>query len=349
MKVPIAANPIGYVVNPIGYVVSPIKDRSDMPLQGISAKIEIFEQYEAALEEIEQYTHLNIISFLHLADRTVLQARPRKIDPSAPLRGIFAMRSPVRPNPIAINSVKLLERQGRVLKVDRLDLINGTPVVDIKPYVDWDCIFSARRLSNHRKSLRKLSYEDRVQDFLRQANNFHGSICPGIVIGVLSCAAIFPAYIPLSRLKSKKLIVVVESDRCLADAITAITGCTLGRRSLKFKDFGKMAAVFWDQESNQAYRIVPSPNARKITPQTPIDELLSLSKEELFDITPVVIQLSEFDLPGRPKASVICTECGETIRDCREVPNEKTTICQFCGGIDQYYLPNGKQKAPHSS
>lgn len=324
-------------MNPIGHVISSIKNQKNMPLQGVSAKIEVFEQYKAALDQVEQYTHLIISSFLHLADRTVLQARPRKIDPSAPLRGVFAMRSPVRPNPIAINVVRLVERQGRMLEVDRLDLINGTPVLDIKPYVDWDCVFSARRLSDHRKSLEKFSYEERVEDFLRQAVNFHGGLCPGIVLGVLSCATIFPDYIPFSRLKSKKLVIVVESDRCLADAITAITGCTLGRRSLKFKDFGKMAAVFWDQETNEGYRIVPSPDARKITPQTPIGELLDLPIEELFSIVSVELQLSEFDLPGPPKASIVCSKCGETIRDHREVLQEKKPVCQFCGGIDQYY------------
>jgi tRNA-Thr(GGU) m(6)t(6)A37 methyltransferase TsaA len=309
-----------------------------MPLQGVQAKIEVFEEYETALKGIDIFTHLLVIGFLHLSDRTVLQARPRKIDPSAPLRGVFSIRSPVRPNPLSINAVKLLERQGRFITVDRLDLINDTPIIDIKPYVDWDCIFSAHRLpSAHGRILKKFSHEERVQDFLRQAKNFHGSVCPGIAIGVLACAAIFPKYIPISRLKSKKLIVIVESDRCLADAITAITGCTLGRRSLKFKDFGKMAAIFLDQQSNHAFRVALSSRMRKITPESPIDDLLTQPVEEMFSISPVKLHLSEFDLPGYPKAKTICSTCGETVRDQREILQKEIPQCRYCSGIDKYY------------
>ncbi|UCE13260.1 MAG: tRNA (N6-threonylcarbamoyladenosine(37)-N6)-methyltransferase TrmO [Candidatus Heimdallarchaeota archaeon] len=325
---------LSFDVKPIGRVISHISNRKNIPLQGVQAQIEVFEEYEPALEGIDRYSHLIILSFLHLSDRTVLQASPRKIDPTAPTRGVFSMRAPVRPNPISMNVVKVIHRKGRILTVDHVDLVTDTPVIDIKPYIDWDCVFSARQ---QRKTSEKLSRDERIEDFLRQAANFHGGVCPGIMIGVLACVEVFPNYIPLSRLKSKELIVIVESDRCIADAMTAITGCTLGRRSLKFKDFGKMAVTFIDQKTDKAYRLALSSGMNKISPDSSLEVLMDLDAREIFTIAPVEVLLTDFDLPGLPKKKVTCTKCGETVRDNREIITIDKPECKYCAGIERYY------------
>ncbi|MEX2690580.1 MAG: tRNA (N6-threonylcarbamoyladenosine(37)-N6)-methyltransferase TrmO [Candidatus Njordarchaeum guaymaensis] len=101
--------------------------------------IEIYNEFEEALQGLERYEHIIILSWLHKNDtpekRSILKVHPRG-DPRNPLAGVFATRSPARPNPIALNVVKLLGIDGTMLKVEGIgDLFIGTPVVDIKPYV----------------------------------------------------------------------------------------------------------------------------------------------------------------------------------------------------------------------
>ena len=101
--------------------------------------VEIYDEFEKALQGLERYKHIIILSWLHKNDtpekRSILKVHPRG-DPRNPLAGVFATRSPARPNPIALNVVKLLGIDGTMLKVEGIrDLFIGTPVVDIKPYV----------------------------------------------------------------------------------------------------------------------------------------------------------------------------------------------------------------------
>lgn len=129
----------------VGHVRSPWRAHADIPIQGAKALVEVLPAYEAALDGIERSSHLVVLAWLHEARRDVLSARPRKLDPGAPPCGVFASRSPARPNPIALCVVRLLRREGLRLHVDPLDLIDGTPVVDLKSYgPGMDGVFSAR-------------------------------------------------------------------------------------------------------------------------------------------------------------------------------------------------------------
>jgi tRNA-Thr(GGU) m(6)t(6)A37 methyltransferase TsaA len=95
----------------------------------------VFERYAAALRGIEAFTHLHVLYWMHQSPRTVLVQRPRH---RPELRGAFALRSPVRPNPIALSLCPLLKVEGRVLTVRGLDCIDGTPLLDLKPYRDGE-------------------------------------------------------------------------------------------------------------------------------------------------------------------------------------------------------------------
>ena len=130
-----------YSVTPIGRVVSPVGEGDEMPIDGVPASIEVFPEYEAGLAGIESNTHLIILGWFHKADRSGLTLSRH----GGRGRGVFGMRSPGRPNPIGLTSARVLGVEGRVVRLDRLDMIDGTPIVDIKRYSPgWDSIFSAR-------------------------------------------------------------------------------------------------------------------------------------------------------------------------------------------------------------
>jgi len=121
----------------IGVVRNEITERHAMPVCGVKSEIHINPEYRKALFRIDQQTHLWILAYLHKGKRNVLTAKPRKS--KAPglakiTRGVFSMHSPDRPNPIALTKVKLLARKGLVLYVTGLDVIDGTPVLDIKSF-----------------------------------------------------------------------------------------------------------------------------------------------------------------------------------------------------------------------
>lgn len=120
-----------FEVVPIGVVRGCYASREEAPRQGINSqkicRIEIFSKYASALEGIEEWQELLILCWMHLAKRDVLYSDTHK-------RGIFATRSPERPNPIAVSVVKLVKMENSVLHVKYLDAINGTPVLDVKPH-----------------------------------------------------------------------------------------------------------------------------------------------------------------------------------------------------------------------
>ena len=131
---------------PVGVIHSEHAEPRHTPIQpvcsgGSAGIVEVFPQYEEGLDDIEGFSHLHLIYWLHRAGEAtnaVSGARSLKVVPfldDVP-RGIFATRSPVRPNPIGLSVVRLVERRGRELIVEDLDVLDGTPLLDIKPYVE---------------------------------------------------------------------------------------------------------------------------------------------------------------------------------------------------------------------
>jgi tRNA-Thr(GGU) m(6)t(6)A37 methyltransferase TsaA len=125
-----------YMIEPIGLIHSELKRRADAPLQGdeggYEAWLELTYEVAEGLAGIQVGDNLVVLTWLHLAQRDVLQVHPRgKLD--APLKGVFATRSPDRPNPIGLHRVSVLEIRGQSLRVAPLEAIDGTPIVDNKP------------------------------------------------------------------------------------------------------------------------------------------------------------------------------------------------------------------------
>jgi tRNA-Thr(GGU) m(6)t(6)A37 methyltransferase TsaA len=134
-------------LKPIGVIHTPYKRDGEVPFQAYKSEeigeIEVFKEYEEGLKDIEGFSHLIILYMFHKSvKRSVkrehhLESRGLLVKPylDDTLRGLFATRSPNRPNPIGLTIVELLERKGNVLKVRGIDMLDGTPLLDIKPYV----------------------------------------------------------------------------------------------------------------------------------------------------------------------------------------------------------------------
>jgi len=126
-------------VKTIGFVRNELTE-DEVRDQNCDSDVVIYKEYEAGLEGIEDFSHLNIIFWMdriRRSERKLLKARPRGHQ-DMPMLGIFATRSPHRPNPIGLTLVKLVERKGNILRVNGLDALNDTPILDLKPYDKWD-------------------------------------------------------------------------------------------------------------------------------------------------------------------------------------------------------------------
>ena len=122
-------------VHPIGVVRSPLRARADAPNQAYegapAAALEIDPAFADALHRIEPGDTLVVLTWLHLADRSVLQTHPRD-DETIPLTGVFRTRSSDRPNPIGVHRVTVAAVEGTTVRIDALEAIDGTPIVDLK-------------------------------------------------------------------------------------------------------------------------------------------------------------------------------------------------------------------------
>lgn len=191
--------------------------------------------------------------------------------------------------------------------------------------------------------------ESSIQELLEECGRLHGHICPGQLLGVrmalLGCGLV-DIFDPRGA-DRKKLIVWVEIDRCMADAVGAVAGVSLGRRSLKFLDYGKVAASFLNQQTGKAVRVVALDSSRELADTLYLNiankkerQMLAyreLPDDALFKLEAVSIELGEYDLPGHPKSRVTCSKCLEGINDGREVRTErKEVLCRPCAGTVYY-------------
>jgi len=127
-----------FAVKPIGVVHNCVKEPRMGGREGLESTIVVQDRWADALDGLEAFSHIFVVYWMHLVSEerreTTTHVHPRG-DPRNPLQGVFATRSPVRPNPIGLRVVALLERRGNVLRVRGLDAIDGTPVLDLKPYL----------------------------------------------------------------------------------------------------------------------------------------------------------------------------------------------------------------------
>lgn len=184
---------------------------------------------------------------------------------------------------------------------------------------------------------------ERFEKLLVASSGEHGHLCAGQVVGVrmaLLGLKLIGIPVPVSHRDIKKLIVFVEMDRCAGDAVAHVSGVKLGRRSLKFRDYGIMAATFVNLETHQAIRVLSTEESRDLADLYAPDETDPRARqlagykvmpdEVMFRAQRVEVDLTEYDLPGPTRLKTVCEECGQVIRDNRHTVHQGRVLCGLC-------------------
>lgn len=196
---------------------------------------------------------------------------------------------------------------------------------------------------------------DEYKILIEKAQKLHGELCPGVIIGTrMSIAAMKKLGMdPLEE--NDHLIVYVETDRCMPDAVEAITGCTVGRRTLKFRNHGKFVATFIDMKTGKAVRVSAKDDKISSYPglwnwfdtiielrkngkmkdvmgekKATIKKLSQMPDEELLNLEDVEFEVPKNEIPSMPDHMVICSVCGEHVMDQKELTVNGAHICRAC-------------------
>jgi formylmethanofuran dehydrogenase subunit E len=187
-----------------------------------------------------------------------------------------------------------------------------------------------------------------LDDYLADAAQAHGHLCAGQVLGVrLAMLGLEKLGIEDPRGKDRKrLVTIVEIDRCATDAIAVVTGCRLGKRALKFRDWGKMAATFVDLGTGKAIRIAAKESSKRLAREMHPEiesknqqQMLAyreMPEDDLFTKQWVKVDLPAEEFPGYKGERIVCAECGEGISFRREVQRDGRVLCRACAG-ERYY------------
>lgn len=195
---------------------------------------------------------------------------------------------------------------------------------------------------------------------LQKSAELRGHLCLGLPLGLKMAILGIKKLNMEDNLKRRNLMVFVEVNRCIADAIQIATGCTAGSRSLRLMDYGKVAATFVDTTSGRGVRVVPKRDLLKLALKTAVADGIikegekvqesselerkilmhaytKMLAEELLDVEEVMVPLKPNDLPSESSHKVVCSQCGETILDNKEVIEEGKIKCKACA-YGAYYI-----------
>ena len=326
-------------------------------MRDAESTIVVDDAYEDALYRIEDTDHLTIVFYIHEADEPTLRG-PRRYGVE---RGTFACRSPNRPSPIGTTTVELLERDGSELRVRGLDAIDGTPVLDIKPYAPSldrpDESDDDRREAPRSRIERGIRNRER-EELLRRAGEVHGHFCPYLALGVMAGVHAMRELGATSE-GMEDLVAVVETNSCFADGVQIVTGCTFGNNALIYRDYGKTAVTLVSRnEPSDGVRIHVTEREGIIERDYPeaselFDRVIgegegtSADRERLserwaevaFDLIerPIhdlcdVETAVPVDLPDRAPIfeDAICATCGESLMAPKAVERDGETYCRGC-------------------
>ena len=187
-----------------------------------------------------------------------------------------------------------------------------------------------------------------LDELLREAEIAHGHLCAGQVLGV-RLAMLGLELLGIDDLHGKdrkRLITFVEIDRCATDAVALVTGCRLGKRALKFRDWGKVAATFVDLASGRAVRVCARESSKALARQMHPEiesknqqQMLAyreIPTDDLFTVQWVKVALPPEEMPGYKGERIVCEECGEGINFQREIRQNGKILCRSCAG-ERYY------------
>lgn len=188
------------------------------------------------------------------------------------------------------------------------------------------------------------------EEYEQLAAQAHGHMCAGQILGlrlaIHGCRLL--GFEDPAGQDRKRLVTYVEIDRCATDAITVVTGCRMGKRSLKFRDFGKVAATFCDVQSGRAVRVVAlessKQKAKEMFPDVAdrnrqqMQAYREMADSDLFSHEWVRLKVEPHEMPGFKGPRIACSVCGEGINFQREVNRDGATLCRACAG-ERYYDP----------
>lgn len=189
-----------------------------------------------------------------------------------------------------------------------------------------------------------------LQTLLEKSASQHSHLCPRQILGVrIGLAGLKVLELEANKGNSKRLLVILETDGCFADGVIAATGCTVGHRTLRVEDYGKVAATFVDVKTGQSVRVVPEVDIRERTyfyaPGesrryfAQMQAYQVMPDEKMFSITAVQLVAPIEAIVSRPGLRVNCDICGEEIMNEREVTQDDLILCQACAGNAYYQLP----------
>ncbi len=260
---------LGIFLKPIGVVKSAIINPDDVPMAGQPARVEIFPQYSEALHRIDENSHLWLLLWFHKSDRNCLRTVPARVNPNLPEYGVFGLRSPNRPNPIALSLVNLDSVNGNILQVHGLDAIDGTPVLDIKSYYEQDIIFSPKTpyIWAHNPVMRR-------NIFLKQALSHHQEECADLFMAVRMALA---ADEYMGHLNRPDVKLTVTGSACLADTLQGLSRARLANPPrFKFQETMSLKRSLWEKPN----RTLTLTARQELNAET----FTKLTDEELFTV-----------------------------------------------------------------
>jgi len=343
-----------------------VKNRFNEPedpavIKAEKSMIEVSGEFSEGLYRIEASKYLDI---LFLFDRSKGFNLKGPVH-SGKVKGVFASRSPHRPSPVGLSTVKLLSCSGNELVMSGLDALNGSPVIDIKP---TDRIFSDEELevirynnmkANLRKEIEQYIQAGRLDRLLIMSAQLHGHYCVGLALGVM--AGVYGMK-EMNRDSDglEELLAIVETNNCFSDGIQFVTGCSFGNNALIFKDTGKVACSLVDR-SGTGIRFVMKQEAQQYM-HAVYPEFSSAFGKVVDDHDRSVETVAKFKAEGLKKAfaildldfdrlftrqtlnevavpeyapsheNMVCSSCNETIMASRGVKKEGKIYCLECAG-----------------
>ena len=348
----------------IGMVESRFREKTDpFQMRKHRSRIVLKEEFRDGLKGLSQDDHIQVLFGFHLSEGHELVCPVY----NGSIRGVFASRSPNRPNGMGVTTVKILAIEGNVLTVQGLDAVDGTPVYDIKIHAsvfdeeEIRNIDEKRILENPREEMIRLIRAGDTQGPLREAGKIHGHYCPGLSLGVGASVHAMKKMFGTPSDGMEKLLAVVEVNSCFSDGIQVVSGCTFGNNSLIYRDTGKTAVTFLVRGNDTGLRVRVKPGFRELL-QCDFPEF-----SRLFDI--VVRQRAgsgedaaafrkagreasfgilsyefgqiheEREVPVTPPPyapmveSLVCMTCGEEFMGTKAVEREKGVVCRTCAEI----------------
>ncbi|MBN2532097.1 MAG: tRNA (N6-threonylcarbamoyladenosine(37)-N6)-methyltransferase TrmO [Spirochaetales bacterium] len=352
----------------IGKVESNFKEKEDpFVMRKQVSRIILEIDYTEGLYRLSEVPYIQVIFGFHLSDGYSLKGPVY----TGETRGVFASRSPNRPSPLGVTTVKLIGIENNILTVSGLDAVDGTPVYDIKPYAS---VFDETgeeppekewTFPDPRSEIIRFVRAEDIKACLLKAGTIHGHFCPGLASGV------YVSVMAMKKLYSgngnrtcsdgmEKMIVITETNNCFSDGIQVVTGCTFGNNGLIFYDIGKTAATFLIRGKDTGFRIRMKPDFHTILEEKH-PEFSRLFQRVVRERAGTEEDIAAFKIKGREACfgllsipfdslfeckevktmlpsyapifdNVICYRCREQLMESKAVRKNGEIFCKQCGG-----------------